>query len=251
MSRFAPSRTVRRVLGSTLGVAVLGTALMGFAHTPPGRPLLRWMGLSMKGAACPLGYDVKASAEQKEAARRDFAALNRGEAPARARPSLGFLLEGTTREQVLAWAREQGVTCSPPRTAADLECEQVPAALLPTPGRQVPVNTLWLNFGASGTLVSAIALSRSPDASLLGASFAAVNEALTHQAGPASKQDAETSAAWLSGGLLRQTSAEYRFLDFYALVRATNMGDGFLLTEEYRALAPASPTAPPPPPSRG
>jgi hypothetical protein len=247
MSRFAPSRTTRRVLGSFVGVAVLGTALMGFAHTPPGRPLLLWMGLSMKGAGCPLGYDVKASDAQKEAARQGFAALHRGTEPARARPSLGFLLEGTTREQVLAWAQEHGVKCATPRSVADLECEQVPASLLSNPGRRLPVQNLWLNFGAGGTLVSAIALSRSPEVDLIHASYAAVNEALTQQAGSPAKRDVEGDPTWLSGGLLRQTSAEYRFLDFYALARATNMGDGFLLTEEYRAL----PTPPPSSSTRG
>ncbi|WP_434391223.1 hypothetical protein [Melittangium boletus] len=243
MPRLVASRTTRRVLGSVLGVAVFGTALMGFAHTPPGRPLLNWMGLSMKGAGCPLGYDAQASVQSKEAARRGFAAAHRGAEPARVRPALGFLLEGTTRAQVLAWADEHGVRCTTPRTGADLDCEQVPATLLPLPGRQVAVGNLWLHFGAGDTLVSVIALSRSSEAAALLASYVAVNEALTQQAGPPTRRDAQQDADWLSGGLLRQTSTEYRFQDFYALARATNMGDGFLLTEEYRALPP--PTLPP------
>ena len=40
----------------------------------------------------------------------------------------------------------------------------------------------------------------------------------------------------ISGGSLKQASAEYRFRDYYALARATNMGQGFALTEEYRSL---------------
>lgn len=243
------SRTVRRALGSTLGVLVLGTALMGYAHTPAGRPLLQWMGLSMKaaggGGGCPLGYDVKASPEQKEAARQGFAAAHRGTLPARARPALGFTLDGTTRRQVLAWAEAHGVQCTVPRSGADLECEQVPASLLSDPGRQVAIRTLWLTFGAGGTLVSAIAVSRAPEAALIGATYAAVTQGLTQQAGAPTQQDTGRDATWLSQGLLRQTSAEYRFQDFYALARATNMGDGFVITEEYRSL-PAPPSSPAP-----
>ena len=249
MTRTVLSRTVRRALGSTLGVVVLGTALMGFAHTPPGRPLLQWMGLSMKGmgkgAGCPLGYDVKASPEQREAARQGFAAAHRGAEPARARPSLGFTLDGTTREQVLAWAGSHGVKCTEPRAGADLECAQVPASLLGNPGRQVAIRDLWLTFGGNGTLISAIAISRAPEAALISTTFAAVNDTLAQQAGPPTRKDPDSSAGFLTQGALRQASAEYRFQDFYALMRATNMGDGFVLTEEYRSLS-APPAAPAP-----
>ena len=40
----------------------------------------------------------------------------------------------------------------------------------------------------------------------------------------------------LTQGALRQASAEFRFRDYYALARATNLGQSFVLTEEYRAL---------------
>ena len=39
-----------------------------------------------------------------------------------------------------------------------------------------------------------------------------------------------------SGARLRQATVEYRFSDYHALVRATNMGDGYVLTEEYTRL---------------
>ena len=40
----------------------------------------------------------------------------------------------------------------------------------------------------------------------------------------------------ITSGLLRQASAEYRFRDYYAIARATNLGDEYVLTEEYHAL---------------
>lgn len=238
MNRFVLPRAARRALYSTAGVALLGTAVMGFAHTPPGRPLLHWMGLSMKGAgaACPLGYDVKQSPEQKEAARQGFAASHRGARPAGARPSLGFTFEKTTREEVLAWASAHGVKCTAPRARADLDCEKVPAALFPGSGRQADITNLWLTFSGGGTLASLIAISREKDAAPITASFVAANEALTRLSGPADKQSGEGTPTWLAQGALRQASAEYRFQDFYALTRVTNMSDGYVLTEEYRAL---------------
>ena len=134
MTRFVPPRAARRVLFPTLGLVVLGTALMGFAHTPAGRPLLRWMGMSIKGAGCPLGYDVKASPEQKEAARRNFAAIHRGSSPARARPALGFGFEETTREQVRAWADSHGVKCAAPRSGAESRLRAPPRLALSRDG---------------------------------------------------------------------------------------------------------------------
>ena len=50
------------------------------------------------------------------------------------------------------------------------------------------------------------------------------------------RREGESSASFLSAGSLRQASAEYRFSNYFALIRATNVGEGYLLTEDYRAL---------------
>ncbi|RKG72605.1 hypothetical protein D7W79_27875 [Corallococcus exercitus] len=240
MTRFVLTRAMRRALVSIAGVAVLFTAVMGYAHTPSGRPLLKWMGMSMPQAAsaagCPLGYDVKQSPEQKEAARQRFAAAYRGESAALARPALGFDLEQTTREALLEWAQAHGVKCTVPRSQGDLDCADVPASLFPGLKREADIRNLWVTFGADGRLVSLIAVSRAVEAAPISATFRAANATLATLAGPALKRDGEGSVEELKQGLLRQASAEYRFQDFYALTRVTNMGDGFVLTEEYRAL---------------
>ena len=240
MNRFVLPRTARRALVSMTGLAVAFTAVMGFAHTPSGRPLLKWMGMSMPQAAtaagCPLGYDVKQGPEQKEAARQRFADLHRGTGPAAARPALGFDFEQTTRARLLAWADQHGVKCVTPRSQGDLDCADVPAALFPGTGREAGIRNLWVTFGADDRLVSVIAVSRAVDAAPISATFIAANASLARLAGPATKRDGEGSVAELQQGLLRQASTEYRFQDFYALTRVTNMGDGFVLTEEYRAL---------------
>ena len=135
-----------------------------------------------------------------------------------------------------AWALAHGVVCKVPRSGPDLDCADVPDAALPSAYRGAPILSLWLSFGASGALASVVVVRRSPEAATISATFEAVTSTLAREAGPATVVEGNPRASRLSVGLLRQSSAEYRFRDYYAVARATNMGDGFALTEEYRAL---------------
>ena len=237
MRRFEIPRFVKTTIGSAVALAFAFFAIVGFAHTKAGRPLLAMMG--RHGGAkvgCPLGYDVAATPQEKEAARQRFASAHHGDARASGRPALGFTLDVTTRADVMVWAASNGVTCKKPRSGADLDCAGVPDALLPEASRGVGVRNLWLDFGAKDTLISVIAVRRDASADVISATFGAVTDDLAKEAGPASSVDGEATALRLSSGLLQQASAEYRFRNYYALTRATNMGDGFVLTEEYRSL---------------
>lgn len=238
MNPILRSRAFRVGLGSTAGLALAFTAVMGFAHTKPGRPLLHWMGIHSKSAAgaCPLGYDKAQTVEQKEEGRRRFAKTHDGATKAALRPALGFDLDSTTRGDVLAWAAARGVRCVTPKTGPDLDCSDVSDALLPAPFRGADARSLWLTFGEGDKLISVVAVRREKTAEPISQAFTAVTSAIESQAGKATTTAGDGSSATLSSGLLRQASAEYRFHDYYALARATNMGDGFVLTEEYRSL---------------
>jgi hypothetical protein len=177
--------------------------------------------------ACPFGFDQKATPEAREAARAAFARSHRGEARAAARPALGLALDRTTRADVTAWATAHGAHCESPKAGPDLECSAIADPLL-------PIERLWLGFGANGTLISAIAVRRAPTAGAMKIAFDALTRALEEDAGPASSSDGDS--AHLANGPLQQASAEFRFSNYYALARATNMGDGLTLTEEYRSL---------------
>jgi len=111
----------------------------------------------------------------------------------------------------------------------------VPDAALPAPFRGTPIADVWLTFGPKDTLATVIVVRSSPDLQAVSATYRAITAALTEQAGPpdATKGDPATD---LAEGPLQQAHAEYRFRDYYAIVRATSMSDGFVLTEEYRAL---------------
>ena len=228
--------TLRRGLVGLLAALSLLTVLIGVAHTPVGRPLLGLLARGSGAGACPLGYDRRATPAERASARRRFADGHRGATLAQSRPALGFALGATTRGEIEAWARAHGVACGAPRSAADLECRDVPAALLPAAFGGAPLSALWLDFDEQQRLTSAIAVRRAASAAPIAAALSAITAAVTDAAGPPSAVDADATAARLSRAALAQASAEFRFRDYYALARATNLGDGYVLTEEYRSL---------------
>ena len=228
---------IRRGLVALAGGGVLFVALMGFAHTRAGRPLLAAMGRVMHGGACPLGYDRAASPAQREAARTRFAATHRGEAPAASRPALGFALDETLRADVAAFMAARGITCRASTGLADLVCNEVPAEALPAQQERAVPRNLWFTFGQQQRLLSVVALSRAASAEPISAGFERVARGVAHDAGQLAAITGDATASALSSGVLRQATAELRFSDYYASARATNMGDGFLLTEEYRSLS--------------
>jgi hypothetical protein len=242
--RGQPSRSRRRpaqVLGAAFGLALAFTAVMGFAHTKPGKPLLAWMGMASggkaKGGACPFGYDVPASPAQHDQNLRAFASKHPSDLVAAARPALAFELGHDTRADVERWAATYGVACRKPRTGPDLDCSDVPDAALPLSARGAPVASAWFVFDAHDALSSLTVVRSSHGAEETSATFQRVSADLTQKAGPSSKATGEPTAAYLSTGLLYQASVEYQFHNYYAELRATNMREGFALTESYRRLA--------------
>ncbi len=127
-------RMLRRVVQGTVALLVLGTAVIGFAHTKPGRPILKLLGMGKSAGGCPFGYDKPATAEARDKARLHFAKVHRGATRAADRPALGFALDTTSRADVVAWSAAHGVACAPGKTA-DLACSEV-AAAAPLPGRR-------------------------------------------------------------------------------------------------------------------
>ncbi len=240
--RFSRALKITAVSGLALGSVFTG--VVGFAHTQPGRPLLALMGRAMgsragkTGGKCPLGYDVKESPEEKEAARRQFAASHAGVDRAQARPALGFELDKTTRADVTSWARAHDIKCVVPKSGSDLDCSDVPAEALPDRETGIGLHSLWFTFGLGDTLTSAVGVRRDTSVELISSTFKRVTDDVSREAGPPSKTEGDPSPATLSSGALYQASAEYRFRNYFVVARATNMGkvQGFVITEEYRSL---------------
>jgi hypothetical protein len=232
-------RAAKMAAASSVALAAAFTAVMGYAHTKAGRPLLVALRpvMSVMGGKCPFGYDIKATPEQKDAARIAFSRSHHGKETTAARPALGFKLDETTKGEVLAWAKQQGVACTEPKVGYDVECRNVPDRLLPEGVRGASVSSLWLTFGGQGTLTSVVAVRNDPRAEVISHTFTRIKDDLAAEAGAPSKTEGSGAAAELSSGLLVQSTAEYRFKNYYALARAANTGSAFVLTEEYRSLA--------------
>jgi hypothetical protein len=219
------------------GAGALFVVVMGFAHTRAGRPLLALLGRTLLGGkTCPLGYDQAASPAAREATRARFAAAHRGDVAAASRPALGFALDRTSPDEVSAFMAGHRVACRRSTGMADLICDGVPSDALPAELGAAPPREVWFNFGADRRLISVVAVSQAPAAVPIGAAFTGATAAVARGAGPPAKVDGDPAGSWLMAGLLRQASAEFRFSDYYASARATNMGGRFVLTEEYRSL---------------
>jgi hypothetical protein len=241
---------IKRALGATGVVFLVAFGLIGFAHTPKGKPILRWLGISMGavGARCPLGFDGKpVSPLGRDQNAAYFASKHAGTSPALEHPALGFTLDTTTRADVQAWAEANHVDCGKKQGGYDMACTEVPAAAMPKGFGNVGASALWLNFGSNGALLSVTTVRKGTTAEEASRAYREVVATLVAKAGPAAVTRGDGSAQMLEAGLLAQSVSEFRFTDYYAVIRVTNDGhDGNCITEVYRSLpkpAAASPLA--------
>jgi hypothetical protein len=184
-------------------------------HLPP---IKRWLAANGHHGTgvCPLGYGT---------AKKHVASV-----PGGSHPALGFALGTTTSAQVTQWATEHGITCTS-RKGTQLECANVSGALLGD--ASAPAATVWFLVDDANVVYAIQTSRKEPSASPIAAAFARVTHDLDTARGAATKRQGTATAESLQQGLLRQAVAEYEAKDYRAVVRATNMGDGFVLTENY------------------
>jgi hypothetical protein len=159
--------SLKKVLWSVAGFAAASTALMGFAHTKPGRPLLALMAGGTKpalepskgeGSGCPLGFS-KPNASEKDATLKKQADQVRGVEQALSKPAIGgFALEKTTKAEVESWAKTNQIACKVPKTMSDLDCSNVPAELLSHEKGGPAAKSVWFTFDSHDRLVSLTAI---------------------------------------------------------------------------------------------
>lgn len=218
-----------------LRLAVLAgaaTSLIGLAHRPEVRPAMRALGkLAGISDTCPLGYDQPSSPAAVAAARANFALTHHGTEPARSRAVLGLEVGRTTRAELTVWARASHAECT--QTGERLTCTGFAETARSLAEGPVLERTLWLEFDDLNVLTRVTTVRRAAKAEVVHAAFTELGT----QFGSAQViSDGDPAPSYLSGGSLRQASAEYRFANYYALIRATNLGGAYLLTEDYRAL---------------
>lgn len=160
---------------------------------------------------CPFGYD------------KPIATAVHG-AP---QPALGFALDATTGAQIRAWATAHAIACTPHRGA--LECAQVPASLLGEAG--LATTSAWFALDGSDTLRAIHTVRRTRDPQVVAAAFDAAEMGATRALGTPVVTAGDPTT--LADGALRQAMAEHRTPHLSITLRATNMGDGYALTESY------------------
>ncbi len=221
-----------------LGVALSVTALVGavgLAHTATFAALYA----RATGETCPFGGKAAVvSAEVLDQQLRAADAGLRGTQDAAQRPALGFGLMTTRRDAFEAWAYAVGGHCYDRDQGLTLECAELPFAKLPHAFDDAH-GTLWARFDSADRLREVTAISRARNSAQAAQMLNALVDQLTTQAGPPHARHGDASADFLGRGSFVQSTAEYRFSNYYAKVSATNMGSlgGFSITQKYRALA--------------
>lgn len=226
-------RRIVAALGITTGLVVLLVAVIGVAHTPFGRPLLRY--IPGMGTACPLDV-APLTAEDRMRVRNDTLAALGGEGAATSRIALRFELGTTVRAEVEQWAAQHDLTCAPGRRLA-LRCTDVPSvALAGALAEQPRFDELSFDFDLDGRLVMLEGSSHVADAQAAVDYVARRDASLRAALGAPTAVRGETTATSVSRGPLSQISREFRRRDVRAKVVATNFGQGRFGVREFHQL---------------
>lgn len=230
--------SLRRVLlkaAVTLaGVAALGTAVIGVAHTPWGRPLLRLPLLSAlaQHAGCPVGSIEPAAFEEVRLQRL------RGDVgirTAKSHPALGFVLGQTQRKDVETWAEREHAQCKAGLVATVLECEKVTSPGAPQIAR------LRLQFDEQARLVS-VDLFRNEHEPELVERFEQLARELDERVGPATSELGTPTLGFVKKSPLQTVMRTYSYRDYVAKATLMNFGKrGLRLRETYQWLPPRAP----------
>ncbi len=193
-------RLLLYVVGSIVALGVV-------IHLPP---VMHWLAAHGHHGAgvCPLGYGSQGQ----------VAATTRGEH----RRVYGLDLGRATAGDVIRWGLGHGVLCTTTHHGAEMECTDR--------DRQA---TQWFALDAGGTVRSMRGV-RHGDAANVSHEFTARSEQLAIENGGPVATSGSADPLDLEKGALRQAMVEYRAPNYRALLRATNLGDRFVLTEQYR-----------------
>ena len=214
----------RRLLIWSGGAIAAFLAVSLVVHLPFVQHAMGWTNRDGTGA-CPFGQGDARVASAPAPVRTGSDALSR--------PALGFTLAVTTRAELLAWATEHRIACTEKRGGTQLDCADIPSTLLADHGGNLAGTSTWFELDDRGVLYAIKTVRRTEDVTRVAEAFAATNAALTVRAGSPAQRAGSADPATLTSGAFQQASSEYRFRDYRAVIRATNMGDGYVLTESY------------------
>jgi hypothetical protein len=226
------ARSLKRAAMAVGGFCVASFALIGFAHTRAGRPLLRYIpGMG----ACPMGFDHALSPAAREQQRARALLPFRGAERAASRPALGFALGRSTRSDVAAWQAQFQLACHPDLDGTETTCAGVPQAALGGDGGRADEASFF--FDPQDRLVAVNVARRG----LLPAQATQLVKTrareLSEKAGPSSRTVGTLDPEFLAPGRIAEAAVEFRFSDYHADVSATQMGQlGLMEREQYQLI---------------
>jgi hypothetical protein len=228
-------RALVKTAASLTATLVLGTAIIGVAHTPWGRPLLQLPLLSALGkhAGCPVGRIEPAAFEQ---VRREKLAHDVGLATAAAHPALAFTLGQTHRSDVERWTKTEHASCKAGFVATVLECDDVVGLGAPR------IAHLRLQFDGQERLVAVDLFRADAEGAALVTRFQELGRELDARVGPATGAVGIPTLAFMKQSALQTVVRSYSYRDYVASLMLLNFGKrGLRLREQYQWLAPRDP----------
>lgn len=218
----------RRVLKATLGLTLVFFAVVAFAHTPWGRPLLAMLS-GVPG--CPAGLDG-GNAGEVEATRAASVRARSGGIEVTPR-ALGFTLGTSTRADVLAWLGDGASRCTVLRDGQGLSCK---GAALSRTGLGCDGVDVHLAF--AGEVLVGLDLRRHDQAEAAMNWLGERAQTLGKELGNPARTHGMADASWLVSAPLRQVAHEYRAQRYVAQVSVTHLGPGKVsMREQYQWVA--------------
>ena len=157
----------------------------------------------------------------------------RGLAVAPERPAMGMVLDSTTEQQAVAWAKENSANCD---TVVHgyryLRCRGVAAKALHTDG--AAISELWFSFGSSGKLVGVDVYRRGLDAQGTLTAWSEATQKLKSVLGEPAIRFGDPAPATLAASNLQTARVQYRYADYVATITAINLPkSGLAVREQY------------------
>jgi hypothetical protein len=221
--------TGRRLLAA--GAFVCGlTGAVALMHIPRGGPLAGAVA-SYAGVFCPARKVTLGAAEELRV--RGVSAL-RGKDKAPARPALGWPLDVGREDNVMLWARNVGVRCTPMQTPTRvLRCSDVPGSAFPWGAREGIIDEVAFGFAPDGRLVAVQTLRRALTGLQAARLYGQIADDLEARLGRKAEQVGTATAAHLEATPMNTARLRYRFADYLATVTAMNLSGRVGLREQY------------------
>ena len=220
-------RRIVRVVSTLAGLVGAFVGVMGFLHTPYGRPLMRRLGMS-----CPA---MNVSPAAAEAVRLRAVASLRTAAPAPARPALEQALDVSRAIDVNAWTHARGLACTEAmRPSHAIRCAGMAGQPAPAP-KAPPAEQIVFSFAPDGRLISVDRLRSTLTATEASRLFGQAAAELTATLGPGGQMIGDATPAYLAGGSMHTARLQYRYSDYLATITAMNISGRVVMHEQYES----------------